>query len=94
MIPNADLHDATLEKVSIDWATGQAEVRLKTAAGPRFLRAFGTTGLVCPRRHPWGPSESVNEVRGPRKLEDRLTLEIEMQSGDVIEIEAASFATE
>ncbi len=88
------LHDATLERLSLDWASGRAEVLLRTATGNVILRASGVTNLVCPRLHPWGPSSSVNEARGLRAGEGDSVLEIEMQSGDVIVIEATSFAIE
>lgn len=90
-----DLHDAILHKISLDWATGQAEVELETCE--RFdtpsrkinIVVTATTNLILPRKFPWGPSIHVNEVRGPyQKLEKKNTiLEIEMQSGDVIEFE-------
>jgi len=88
------LHDATLEKLSLDWRSGHADVFLRAATGVVILRASGVTNLVCPRLHPWGRSSSVNEVRGPLAQNGHSILEIEMQSGDVIVIEAASFAVE
>jgi hypothetical protein len=89
-----NLHDATLETVSLDWRAGVAEVRLKSESGTVLLRASAVARLSCPRLYPWGPSSSVNEVRSLRTADGRAALEIEMQSGDVIAIEAASFARE
>jgi hypothetical protein len=91
MRTDLELHDATLEKLSLDWGVGSAEVSLKTAGGIVLVRASGVTKLLCPRLYPWGPSSSVNQVRGPRALGGASILEIEMQSGDVIVLEAASF---
>lgn len=88
------LHDATLETLSLDWATGRVEVVLRSASGIVILRASGVTHLVCPRLHPWGRSSSVNGVRGPRAKEGGFIVEIEMQSGDVIVILAGGFAIE
>jgi hypothetical protein len=93
-ISRFSLHDATLEIVSLDWRGGVAEVRLKSASAVVVLRASAVTRLSCPRLHPWGPSSSVNEVRSSRIARGRYALEIEMQSGDVILIEAGSFTTE
>jgi hypothetical protein len=43
---------------------------------------------------PWGFSVSINEVRGPVATGDDFSvLEIELQSGDLIRIEAASFGS-
>jgi hypothetical protein len=88
------LHDATLEEISFDWSNGVVELRLRAAAGPCVVRGVGVTKLSAPRAHPWGPSSSVNELRGPRTVGERAFLEIEMQSGDVIEIEALRFVAE
>jgi hypothetical protein len=40
---------------------------------------------VCPRALPWGPSDSVNEVK-MQEVSDARLLSVEMQSGDVLEI--------
>jgi hypothetical protein len=78
-----DLHDATLVGITLDWAAGHLTVALRTATGPAAIRASGVSGVEVPRHQPWGPSASVNEVR----LGDE-RLEIAMQSGDQIVIEA------
>jgi hypothetical protein len=91
---NDALHDASLESLSLHWGSGALELRLTTASGPCSIRAFDVTRLTVPRGHPWGPSVSVNEVRGPRTVGERALLEVEMQSGDVLEVEALRFVTE
>jgi hypothetical protein len=40
---------------------------------------------VCPRVFPWGPSDSVNEVK-LELVENGRHLSVEMQSGDTLEI--------
>ena len=50
--------------------------------------------MNAPRREPWGRggAASVNTVRGPHPLhsgDNASRIEIELQSGDVLEIEAA-----
>jgi hypothetical protein len=50
------------------------------------------TKLACPRENPWGPSGSVNEVRGPIAVGDGIDrMEVEMQSGDTISVDGKAF---
>jgi hypothetical protein len=82
------LHDATLETLALHWVEGTVRIRLSTGingAGVVTLEAVGVHRAVCPRAFPWGPSDSVNEVKVEQVSEGRL-LSIEMQSGDVLEI--------
>lgn len=85
------LHDATLRTLSFDWKQGALELLIKTATGFLTLRATDVKQLSCPRQHPWGPSAHINDARSIKGENGRGTLELEMQSGDVIVIEAASF---
>lgn len=81
-------HDATLETCTVHWEEGKISVRLGTGMdGARsvILTAEGMTDFACPHRLPWGPSDSVNEVRVTATAEGRC-LEIEMQSGDVLRL--------
>lgn len=87
------LHDATLTSIHLDWATGMTTLELRTelsSAPAVAIIAEGTVRLTCPRKCPWGESVSINEVRGPKNIGDQAQLEIEMQSGDVLELEACS----
>jgi hypothetical protein len=86
------LHDATLVSLTVDWCGKAAEVRFRRS-GDRTTRlsALGLSYLAVPHREPWGPSVSVNQVReeigtGP---DNRHHVEIEMQSGDIIQIDAS-----
>lgn len=72
MSADPDLHDATLEEITLDWATGSATLQMRTASGALALRAKDVSRLDCPRS----------------------TVQIEMQSGDVIEVHAAAFTWE
>jgi len=90
------LHDATLLRVECRWTDGRFSVYLRTglSAYPEVqVIATGGRRLNCPRMQPWGSSVSVNEVRGPTQLvsEDLQRLEIEMQSGDVLVLDAEEF---
>ena len=87
------LHDATFASVHIDWADGSAELRLLVHKGkPVVLRAEGLKLINVPKREPWGPSVSVNEIRGPIPADDGLRMEIELQSGDTVAIDAEGFS--
>jgi hypothetical protein len=90
-----ELHDASLESLELHWSSGEVILRILTGAATtprRVIAASSTYKLECGRKMPWGVSESINEVRGPTPVgDDRFVLEIEMQSGDVIRIEAGAF---
>lgn len=84
------LHDATLVAVTTEWASGVTHVRVRLrekAARSAKINVTGSTLLRCPREQPWGPSVSINEVRLLSLQGGRKRVEIEVQSGDVIEIE-------
>ena len=89
-----NLHDATLLSLTVRWAK-QASVEVCFRDdGPLLiqLNVRGVTLLNCPHDSPWGPSVSVNEVRGPMPADDgTMWLEIEIQSGDTITVRGASF---
>jgi len=87
------LHDATLVAVTTEWASGETLVRVRLseeAARGAEVRVTGTTLLRCPREQPWGHSVSINEARLLSLQGGRKRLEIEVQSGDVIEIEGSA----
>ncbi|NOJ56380.1 MULTISPECIES: hypothetical protein [Myxococcus] len=84
------LHDATLVSVTTEWASGETHVRVRLseeAARHAEIHVTGSTLLRCSREQPWGPSVSINEVRHLSIQDGWQRLEIEIQSGDVIEIE-------
>ncbi|PAU62773.1 hypothetical protein [Pseudomonas indica] len=84
------MHDWTLCSIYIDWASANAKIELKDAASKVIaLEIKGLSLLVIPRKNPWGESVSINEVIQINKEGEELRgLNIEMQSGDIIEIEA------
>lgn len=87
------LHDATFASVHIDWTNGSAELQLLVHEGKSVvLRAERLKQIDAPKREPWGPSVSVNEIRGPVPSSDGLRMEIELQSGDTIAIDAEGFS--
>jgi len=95
----ARLHDATLRAVRLDWGAGRADLELTAAltTGHSSLvrvQATEVTLLRCPRQAPLGWSASVNELRIASANGVGMRLEVEVQSGDVIEIEAKAVTVE
>jgi hypothetical protein len=86
------MHDWTLLSVLFEWKTGQVTLSFDTHAGDRSLVARSVVDLQVSQLKDWGPSVSVNEVKGPLTTDNGFqSVEIEMQSGDIIKIIAASF---
>lgn len=86
-----DYHDATFKSAIIDWADAKLEMNFALCSSPVQSVVVKATGLLrfhCPRRIPWGESVSVNEVRTNLENSDFERWEIEMQSGDILEVEA------
>jgi hypothetical protein len=86
-----DMHDWTFLAADYDWSSARVTMRFRTAVGDTTLVASEVADLHIPQRCSWGPSASVNGADlsvGTGK--DAQTLLIEMQSGDVITIEAAA----
>ena len=87
------MHDWTFVSLLIDWIKGNVTLIFKDHrseevrwVGEKFVE------LRISRREEWGESFSVNQVNEPVKLNNgNYQLSIEIQSGDVIEIEAQSF---
>lgn len=87
------MHDWVLRSLLFDWKSQRLVVSLGSYSFPLVeLIAEGVASIQIPRQNPWGPSVYVLKTRGPSdEGEGRRKLEIEMQSGDVITIVAASF---
>jgi hypothetical protein len=85
MAENIDLHDATLVTVLINWADGTCLAEIRHGELGMLALTFSTvSSLTLPRRQSWGRSESINSFSMPTNGR----YEIEMQSGDLITIEA------
>lgn len=89
MIEN--MHDWSLLRVQFDWEAGRVTAEFLDGKGSRTLVAEGVQELQIPRRMEWGPSASVNATSQVRSATGALVLKVEMQSGDVIEINADAF---
>ena len=89
------LHDATLLSLSVNWKRRSAEIRLITPTSPSLSRRYRRPGLThfdVPRLTPWGESASINTavVQSSQGAKTK-RLSVEMQSGDVIEVDADEF---
>ena len=89
-IENLPLHDATLDSAALDWRSGELRIVLNASAeeSPAVLSFQQTTKFHAAREQPWGRSVSINEAR---TLPDGV-VEIELQSGDIWSIHAASWS--
>jgi hypothetical protein len=87
------MHDWLLLDIRFKWEDSYVTILLRhNVTEYEQLTIGGVSNLHVPKLNEWGPSESINEVRGPVLVRDGIQrLDIEMQSGDVIEIEATSF---
>jgi hypothetical protein len=83
---NVNLHDATLVAVRVNWADGTCIVELDHGTLGICLLTFSTMShLTLPRKQSWGRSVSINSFSMPSNGR----YEIEVQSGDLIIIEAS-----
>ncbi len=88
MFEKLPLHDAVLHTIQVDWAARSCVLTLDTSEADNCQLVFaGVTELVLPRHEPWGPSASINSLASG----DPTNFTIEMQSGDVLSIDATSW---
>ena len=86
MTENVNLHDATLVAVRVNWADGTCIVEVDHGKlGICLLTFAAMSQLTLPRKQSWGRSVSINSFSMPTSGQ----YEIEMQSGDLIMIEAS-----
>ncbi len=85
-------HDAILLTGRLDWEAGTSELTVDLSRPPSttvILKSTGVIDFAWPRKFPWRRSESINEIREHR-VDQIHTVEIEMQSGDLITIQATN----
>lgn len=81
------LHDATLQEIRCECKISRCVLEFRTSRGNKKLIFEEVTDISIPHQNPWGSSVSLNEIRISRDA----TYEIEMQSGDVIRINAKTW---
>jgi hypothetical protein len=87
------MHDWVLVSINLSWASAKVEIEfVDSESKRRKMVAEDLSFINIPRRSPWGGSVSVNEVSRETVEENRVRLLIEIQSGDVIELEAGSIS--
>lgn len=85
MIQDVDLHDASLIAVRVIWEDGRCVADIQHGTLGRCVLTFSEVShLTLPRKQSWGRSVSINSFSAPSCGQ----YEIEMQSGDLIKIEA------
>lgn len=88
-IESLPLHDALLAAVYVSWEAERCDFLLRPVGmEPHLLTFEGFLNIELPRRESWGPSSSVNAIRQAQDGH----FEIELQSGDVLRIEAPHWA--
>ncbi|WP_141098338.1 hypothetical protein [Rhodoblastus acidophilus] len=89
------LHDATLNKIELEWNIGQLTANLTVSEDSRkvLIVGCGISSLYCSRCFPWGRSVSVNKCAVEPQDGFEL-LKIEMQSGDNIFAQGKKFIIE
>lgn len=86
------LHDALLESITLLWKQKICRLHLEAfavpgkSASPHLLEFQGVELVNAPLNDSWGPSYSVNSATHTSGK-----FFIEMQSGDIIEVRAATF---
>jgi hypothetical protein len=89
------LHDATIKLVTVDCAGAAVTIRLvlcDEGSPEAELVAADFTDVQIPRREPWGPSVSVNEISIVADPQFGTQLQLQLQSGDILRIEAGSIS--
>ncbi len=88
-----NLHDWSLRTIKFDWEAATVEIQVEGFDDSSVLSAEGVADFHVSHNYPWGKSTSINTTAGPTDADGGLqSLNIEMQSGDLIVIKARLFA--
>jgi hypothetical protein len=82
------MHDWTLIRIIAAWKDAEIIFEFKDETSSlRTIKANSFSKLTVPRLNEWGPSVSVNKIIGPMLFPDGTNhLQIQMQSGDMLEL--------
>lgn len=85
---NLNLHDSTLHVVRYEWSKKTLELSIQTSSvdSQSILTFSGCKRVNFTQTESWGPSSSINSTSYSNGV-----YFVELQSGDIIEIEANSF---
>jgi hypothetical protein len=81
------LHDATLIDINFNWLKSVTTVKFKKHDGIYSIQFSSCTNLSIPHECSWGESNSINSFSNKGCV-----YKIEMQSGDLIVINASGFS--
>lgn len=88
------MHDFTLLNIKVEWATGVAKVTLLNGNSTEVvIHIDGLIMMRIPRLNEWGMSVSINTAKLGSSSCGNMSMNIEMQSGDIIEIIAEKIVT-
>lgn len=83
------MHDWVFLEANFLWHDGSCKLKFKNSSSEtKFINFTGVRKLIIPKQEEWGESVCVNKVSGPIQENGFEMLNIEMQSGDQIIIEA------
>ncbi|MEG0171097.1 MAG: hypothetical protein RSC45_08075 [Acinetobacter sp.] len=84
------MHDWLLLSIDVDWIQSNLKVHLKnTQSEDKILLAEEFTAFQLSRKNEWGKSVSINQIINFSTLKNGNSfIQIEIQSGDLLEIEA------
>jgi len=83
----SQFHDGTFVSVALDWEAAECTVLIRLHDGVKTLHWRNVTRLALTKTQPWGPSSSVNSLT---QYSGRSYV-LELQSGDLLEIDADEF---
>lgn len=75
-------HDSLLKDFAFQWEEGIVKIHVLSNDGLENLKMENIKKIEIPRNYPWGKSNLINEISYSSPF-----LKIEMQSGDIIQIE-------
>lgn len=96
------MHDWSIKNIHVSWKERRAVLDLVKYQGAPKLICEGVTNIKIPMVFDWGPTDCINETAPYLDVKDGILnvenwegkLSIEMQTGDVIEIEAKTITLE
>ena len=83
--------DHTFVDLLLAWEASTVTIRIKTSpAEVASIVVRGVVELHAPHNDSWGPSVFVYDLGVAKRLDGNVTLSIQMQSGDVLEVIGSS----
>lgn len=87
------MHDWTLLNIEYTWSSKVLLIKLLNESSSNVTVEFnGVEDFSFTHTNPWGESCSVNEFSQKTNSDGYITAQLEIQSGDVMSVRAASFS--